>query len=210
MKNFILRFVSTLIITPIFLFALYDASYFFYFLLLLILSLSFYEIIKNIKQKKIFFFLALIICFFVFSLIEVRGSDYRSYILLVWILLIVWLSDTFGYLVGNIFGGPKLSIYSPNKTISGLIGSVFFSQLSIIFPIMLLDNFIISIKIFLIQFILCVISVFGDIFFSKIKRINYIKDYSEIIPGHGGVLDRIDGMIFVVIAYYFINLHNVI
>jgi len=210
MRNFYLRLISSIVIAPIFLYALYKANFFFYFILILILAVSFYEIIKNVKQKILAFFLLLLICFFIFSFIEVRGSDNRSYILVVWILLIVWLSDIFGYLVGKTFGGPKLSVHSPNKTISGFFGSVFFSQMSMICPYVLLDDFIINFKVFLVQLTLTIISIYGDIFFSKIKRINNIKDYSALIPGHGGILDRIDGMIFVIITYYFIIFFNVL
>ena len=208
MRNFYLRLASSIFMVPIFLYSLYEANFFFYLLLILILSTSFYEIIKNVKQKILVLFLLLLVCFFIFSFIEVRGSDNRSYILVVWILLIVWLSDIFGYLVGKAFGGPKLSIHSPNKTISGFFGSVFFSQISIIFPYLLIDDFIINFKTFLFQLTISIISIYGDIFFSKIKRINNIKDYSALIPGHGGILDRIDGMIFAIITYYLIIFFN--
>ena len=86
----------------------------------------------------------------------------------------------------------------------------FFSQMSMICPYVLLDDFIINFKVFLVQLTLAIISIYGDIFFSKIKRINNIKDYSALIPGHGGILDRIDGMIFVIITYYFIIFFNVL
>ena len=99
MKNFYLRLASSIFIVPIFLYAVYEANLFFYFLLTFILSASFYEIIKNVKQKKLLLFLLLLVCFFIFSFIEVRGSGNRSFILLVWIFLIVWASDIFGYLV---------------------------------------------------------------------------------------------------------------
>ena len=210
MRNFYLRLASSIFIAPIFLYAVYEANFFFYFLLAFILSASFYEIIKNVKQKILLLFLLLLVCFFIFSFIEVRGSGNRSFILLVWIFLIVWSSDIFGYLVGKAFGGPKLSKHSPNKTISGFFGSVFFSQMSIIFPYFLLEGFVVSFRTFLLQLTLAIISIYGDIFFSKIKRLNNIKDYSALIPGHGGILDRIDGMIFAIITYYLIIFFNVL
>ena len=184
--------------------------FFFYTIIFLILIISFYEINKNVKQIKTSFILYLLIIFFVISLINVRDSDFESYILCVWILFIVWTSDVGGYVVGRIFKGPKLSIYSPNKTIAGLIGSILFSQMSFFIPYFFLNSFVFTVKIILIQLLLCLFSVSGDIFFSLIKRINQIKDYSNVIPGHGGILDRIDGMIFVIIAYYFLKYFNVI
>ena len=210
MKNFYLRLISSLFIAPIFLYALYEASYFFYTIIFLISIISFYEINKNVKQIKTIFFLYLLIIFFAFSLINVRGSNFENYILCVWILFIVWTSDIGGYVVGKIFKGPKLSIYSPNKTIAGFIGSILFSQMSFFIPYFFLNSFVFTVKIILIQFLFCLFSVSGDIFFSLIKRINQIKDYSNVIPGHGGILDRIDGMIFVIIGYYFLRYFNVI
>lgn len=210
MKNFYLRLLSSLIIAPIFLYALYEASLLFYIILLIIFFVCCYEIFNNVKQKILSFFLYILISFFIFALLKVREIEYSRYIYLIWILSIVWISDIFGYLVGKIIGGPKLSKFSPNKTISGFMGSIFFSQFAFLIPLILIKEFILNFKILLLQFLLCIVSVLGDIFFSYIKRINNIKDYSAFIPGHGGVLDRIDGMIFVIIFYYFIIIFNVI
>ena len=208
MKNFYLRIISSLVIGPAFLLCLYEVGFFFYSLLFLLLLSSFYEIFKNVKQVKLRFFLYSLIILFINALINLRGIYFYNYIICVWIIIIVWTTDIGGYFFGKLFKGPKLSSYSPNKTISGLIGSIFFSQFSFIIPLYFLNNFLFNLKIIFIQFLLCIVSVFGDIFFSYVKRINYIKDYSNFIPGHGGILDRIDGMIFAIIFYYFINLIN--
>lgn len=210
MKNFFMRLISILLIMPIFLYILYKANFFFYILLIIICFISFYEIFTNIKQKILSIFLYILIFLFLFCLVKTRSSEYENYILLIWILSIVWISDTFGYLIGKIFGGPKFSKYSPNKTISGFLGSIIFSQFSFLVLFFFLSNYKINFKIILLQFIICIISIFGDIFFSYLKRLNKIKDFSNFIPGHGGLLDRIDGMIFVVIFYYFILIFNVI
>jgi len=210
MKNFFLRLFSSLIIAPIFIYSLYERSYFFYSLILFLFIFSFYEIYKNVKQLKISFLLYFLILLFSYSLFDIRGDSYESFIYCVWVLLIVWISDIAGYIVGKLLKGPKLSIYSPNKTITGFFGSIFFSQLSFLLPYYFLNSFSITTSIILIQFLLCLISIFGDIFFSYVKRINNIKDYSNIIPGHGGILDRIDGMIFVIIFYYFIKYFDVV
>ena len=210
MNNFYLRLLISLVIAPIFLYALYKANFFFYTIIFFILIVSFYEIHKNVKQQKIIFFLYLLIIFFAFSIIDARGSNFENYILCVWILFIIWTSDIGGYVVGKIFKGPKLSIYSPNKTISGFLGSILFSQISFCIPYYFLNSFTLTLKVALIQFLFCLLSVGGDIFFSFIKRINKIKDYSNIIPGHGGILDRIDGMVFVIIVYNILNYFNAI
>ena len=210
MKNFYLRLISTLVITPIFLYALHEINYLFYLISFFILIVSFYEINKNVKQKKICYFLYIIILLFLFSLFVVRGDSFKDYVFCTWILSIVWISDIGGYFFGKIFKGPKLSTYSPNKTISGLFGSIILSQFSFFIPFYFLNDFYLNLKIIIIQLLFCIISVVGDIFFSYIKRINNIKDYSNFIPGHGGILDRIDGMIFVIIFYYLGTLANVI
>jgi len=208
MKNFYLRLISSLVIGPAFLLCLYEVGFFFYSLLFLLLLSSFYEIFKNVKQVKLRFFLYSLIILFIYALINLRGIYFYNYIVCIWIIIIVWTTDIGGYFFGKLFKGPKLSSYSPNKTISGLIGSIFLSQFSFIIPLYFLNNFLFNLKFFFIQFLLCIVSVLGDIFFSYVKRINYIKDYSNFIPGHGGILDRIDGMIFAIIFYYFINLIN--
>ena len=210
MKNFYTRLLSSLFIAPIFLYATYEANLLFYIILIIIFLGSCYEIFKNVKQTQLSFLLYILVFFFIFSLLKVREIDYSNYIYLVWVLSIVWISDIFGYLVGKSIGGAKLSKYSPNKTISGFLGSIFFSQFAILVPLYFLKNFSLNFKFFLFQLVFCIISVLGDIFFSYVKRVNKIKDYSALIPGHGGILDRIDGMIFVIIFYYFILIFNAI
>ena len=202
MNNVFLRFFSGFILAPLFIFFLYNHYYSIFFLILIIIFASFYEIYKNVNQKFLSIFLYLLIFLFSYSLIELRGSKIENFIELCWLLSIIWLSDIGGYIVGKLLGGKKLTKFSPKKTISGLIGSVIFSQFSILIPIYYMPVFKINLLYFLLQIVICLITVFGDIFFSYIKRINNIKDYSQIIPGHGGILDRIDGMIFAVIAYF--------
>ena len=202
MKNVFLRFFSGFILAPVFIFFLYNHYYSIFFLILIIIFASFYEIYKNVNQKFLSIFLYLLIFLFSYSLIELRGSKIENFIELCWLLSIIWLSDIGGYIVGKLLGGKKLTKFSPKKTISGLIGSVIFSQFSILIPIYFIQAYKINLSYFLLQIVICLITVFGDIFFSYIKRINNIKDYSQIIPGHGGILDRIDGMIFAVIAYF--------
>jgi len=209
MSNFFLRIFSICILLPSFIFVLYTANIFFYLMLLIILILCFFEIFQNIKQKKLKFFIYLLIIIFIFSFYKIRGSDFNTFIICLWVLSIVWLSDIGGYVIGKLIGGPKISRYSPNKTISGCCGSVLFSQFSLSIPLIFIKDFKITSLIIILQIFLSIISIFGDIFFSYIKRLNKIKDFSNLIPGHGGILDRIDGMIFVVIIFYFISLLNV-
>lgn len=206
MKNLILRFCSSLILAPLIIFALYEVNFFFYSVLGLLLILSLYEIYANVKQRFLRYFLYLLILFFIYSLIKIRGLDYYNYIICIWILSLVWLSDIGGYIFGKIFGGKKLTKFSPNKTFSGLAGSFLLSQLAAYVLIYFLKPFEFNLIFLFIQLILSIVAVVGDIFFSYVKRINSIKDYSNLVPGHGGVLDRIDSIIFVFIFFYLMKI----
>ena len=105
------------------------------------------------------------------------------------ITFITWLSDIGGYLFGKLIGGKKINFISPNKTISGYCGSIIFVQFNLLyiyyFKINLFKN---CMQIFYFYFYVHLIVIFGDLFFSYFKRLNKIKDYSNFIPGHGGLL----------------------
>ena len=104
-------------------------------------------------------------------------------------------SDLGGYIIGKIFKGPKLTKISPNKTISGAFGSIIFSI--IIINILIFYNFeIINIKITFISVISSIGCQSGDLFFSYLKRKAKLKDTGNFLPGHGGALDRLDGIFF--------------
>lgn len=211
MSNLILRLFSTIIIIPIFVYLVYLNNLFFNFFLLALYFISFYELKFLIKKKiKFFFWLQILIIIFLYSFLKLRGDTFYDFVYLFWIISIVWLSDIGGYVFGKIFGGVKLCKWSPNKTVSGFLGSIIFSQFSIIILVIYLPNFVITNAHFIMQFFLCLISVFGDLFFSYLKRNFDIKDYSKLIPGHGGLLDRIDGLIFVVIVSFLLKLFIVL
>jgi len=115
------------------------------------------------------------------------------------LISICFCTDIGGYVFGKIIGGKKLSKISPNKTISGTIGSFIFS----IIPLVIVLNFnYIDFEFSLINIIFCLlislISQLGDLFISFIKRKAKIKDTGNLLPGHGGILDRVDGIIFAV------------
>ena len=118
-------------------------------------------------------------------------------IILFSLLLSCAASDIGGYIFGNIFKGPKITKISPNKTISGSVGSFVFSLLLIpihqVFMILPETNYLI-----LIVIVISFTSQLGDLLISFLKRKAKVKDTSNLLPGHGGVLDRIDGIIFAV------------
>ena len=144
------------------------------------------------------------------SQIEYTPRELVLYLLFV--LLICMFSDTGGYIVGNLIGGRKLTKISPKKTISGSIGSFIFSLLPIvIFWIYYQNdlgwNFITDsyLKLIPLCLFLCLICQLGDLFISYFKRKANVSDTGSILPGHGGLLDRIDGVIFVLPAAYIID-----
>ena len=200
MNNFSLRLLSALILTPLFLYLVFVNNIFFIVLLLSVLLVSLYELKFLFAAKKIhFFFIILLVIIFLLSFHNLRGSSELDFHYLVWIVVTVWLSDIGGFFVGKFFGGPRLSKWSPNKTLSGFSGSLIFSQLAFYIIFLAIKDVGFTYKFFIIQIFICIISVFGDLFFSFLKRKNNIKDYSSIIPGHGGLMDRIDGLIFAII-----------
>ena len=211
MTNFLLRFITSLIIIPIFLILVYFQNLFI-FLLVGLFSICFYELLSVWKKKNYYLFLVLIfiLIFFIFSIFMLRGNTNQDYINLVWFFLIVWLTDIGGYIFGKLIKGPKFSKWSPNKTISGILGSIFLSQLSYLLINPFLDIKVsYSTKILLFQLSLSLMAILGDLYFSYIKRKIYLKDYSKILPGHGGLLDRIDGLIFAIILAFILDLFNV-
>jgi len=130
----------------------------------------------------------------------IRVADINA---LIYLLMITILTDTFAYIGGRLFGKHKLiERISPNKTIEGsIIGSLIGTVIPTIFYIYMISPGINVIKIVIITLVLSIVGQFGDLVFSNIKRHFKIKDFSNIMPGHGGILDRLDSIIFVIIGY---------
>ena len=211
MSNLSLRFITTIILLPPFLFLLYANNISLYFLIFSFFLISIYEINFLLKKNTIYFFILLIlIILFLYCLYKLRGNTVSDFYYLLWVMTVVWLSDIGGFLFGRLIKGPKLSKWSPNKTIAGFFGSVILGQFAFLVLYYLLKNTVIfNLKFFILQLLMTIFSVIGDLFFSFIKRKNDIKDYSNIFPGHGGLLDRADGLIFVIIVAYSLKIANV-
>jgi len=197
MSNFKKRFVISLLAFPIIFILLYQ-KIFSNLLIIIVCLFCVYEWNKIFKNKNYIYLIGLLILLFFFlSLLKIYNlEDYNLKFL--WLILIAWLTDIGGYIFGKLFGGPKLIKISPNKTWSGAFGSLFLSQFACL--VFFLDtNYILNFNTFLFQFLLSVIGQIGDILMSYIKRINDMKDTSNFIPGHGGFLDRVDGLIWIFI-----------
>tara|TARA_B100000674_G_scaffold472341_1_gene462031 strand:+ start:813 stop:1463 length:651 start_codon:yes stop_codon:yes gene_type:complete len=159
--------------------------------------LEFSNLMKKIKLKNYyFFFLNLIFITYVFLfciIFYILTKLVHFEILLFTILLGCIASDIGGFVIGKIFKGPKLTKISPNKTISGAIGSLFLTSITFVFLLYYYTNTI-SLNIFFVGLIISVACQSGDLLFSFLKRKAKIKDTGNFLPGHGGFLDRLDGI----------------
>ena len=173
----------------------------------IIIWIEFYALIsKIIKKNKFkdkflrFFYKAISLLYLsliVFLIFTIESFYPNQKIYLLYVILVAILSDIGGLIIGKTFKGKKLTKISPNKTISGSVGSFFFSI--ILIPFFYKDliefNFLIMI---IITLTISFISQAGDLFISYMKRKAKVKDTSDMLPGHGGFLDRVDGIIFAI------------
>tara|TARA_B100000963_G_scaffold316545_1_gene296427 strand:- start:1491 stop:2129 length:639 start_codon:yes stop_codon:yes gene_type:complete len=194
------RILSSIILIPIAIFFIFQGStYFLFFLSLLFLATS-YEWIKMNKRKyliNIFGIIFLIFSFF--SAYYIRENIGLLFFLLV--ISICIFTDIGGYVFGKTFKGRKLTKISPNKTYSGAIGGLLISLAAGLFFLQYTNTDFLgnnSYKIFPGILFISLISQLGDLTISYFKRKAKLKNTGNILPGHGGVLDRIDGMIFVI------------
>ena len=190
------RILSSIIIIPIAFFFIIKGSFFFIFFLSICFFITSFEWYKMTKNKNYFLFGFFLLILSFLSAFLLRNVFLNDFIL---VILICISTDIGGFVFGKIFKGPKLTKISPNKTYSGMIGSFF---LSIIFALIYTNYYgliywadnLLLIVVILISFI----SQIGDLTFSYFKRKSKIKNTGKIIPGHGGLLDRIDGMLFAI------------
>ena len=156
---------------------------------------------KKIKDKSLRFFYKTIFLLYLFFLIYLilimKITDPNLSVILIYSIRISIMSDIGGLFIGKIFKGRKLSKISPNKTISGSIGSFIFSLLLVPFFYDLIPNHPLQ-SLLLFTIIISLTSQLGDLFISLTKRSANVKNSSDLLPGHGGVLDRVDGIIFAI------------
>ena len=159
--------------------------------------LEFLNLTKKITENKIYSILInlfFIIYVFIFSFFFFFFSNFLQLKIILFSLLLGCVaSDVGGFIIGKIFKGPKLTKISPNKTISGSFGSIILSGLVISSSIFYFTESF-NYKILVISTITSIACQFGDLFFSFLKRKAKIKDTGNFFPGHGGVLDRLDGI----------------
>ena len=206
-EEIIKRILSSIILLPTVLFFIIKGSFLFNFFIFICFLITTYEWLKLSKNNLLKLFGTIFIVISFYTIFNIRNEFDRDYFHLLLVVIICVSTDIGGYVFGNIFKGPKLTKISPKKTYSGVIGSFL---LSLLFTNLFLDflsnveTFEFTKEMFLFILLVSFVSQIGDIIISYFKRKSKIKDTGTIIPGHGGILDRIDGMIFALpFAYVF-------
>ena len=208
------RILSSIVLMPIVFFCTIKGSFLFNFLIFICFFITSYEWYKMTRKKLyylpgIFF---LVLSFYTVYQIRTNSPEFE-YGYFMYILLICISTDLGGFIFGKILKGPKLTKISPKKTFSGLIGGYLLSIIILsmyfksTFSPLQKDELKFGIYIFII--LVSTVSQLGDIIISYFKRLSKIKDTGKIIPGHGGLLDRIDGMIFAFPFSYLIFTTNI-
>ena len=214
MTNLQKRILTSIVALPLSLFFIFKGGYSLLVFLLSIFFVANYELFSVFRKKTTILFLDLILILSLYSIYYLSDLNEISFYILLWIIILVVCSDVGGYVFGKIFKWKKLTKISPRKTLSGVFGSFIFSLFSVfianaifnsnqVFSIDFLDP-----KFFFLAIIFSLIAQAGDLTISYFKRIEKVKDTGKILPGHGGILDRIDGLMFVVIlAFVLIYFH---
>ena len=214
MNNLDKRILTALIIFPVSIFFIIKGGNYIVSFLYAVLVLGNFELFSVFKRKLTIIFLDGILVLSLLSILHLRNDTVSSFILLIWIIILTVGSDIGGYVFGKMFKWKKLTKISPRKTVSGVIGSFIFS-LSTVFLLGFIIELISGLesdffqkpRYFILAIAFSLAAQVGDITISYFKRLEKIKDTGKILPGHGGIFDRIDSLMFVVIlAYILYNL----
>tara|TARA_B100000700_G_scaffold270704_1_gene313034 strand:- start:1306 stop:1962 length:657 start_codon:yes stop_codon:yes gene_type:complete len=203
MNNLNKRIFTSLIVFPVSMFFIIKGGNYIVSFLYAILILANFEAFSAFKRKTSIIFLDSVLVVSLLSILHLRNDTASSLILLLWVIILTISSDIGGYIFGKIFRWKSFTNISPNKTLSGVIGSLIFS----IFSILLLGlvckilfqidlSFFLKFKYLIFAVILSLSAQLGDLMVSYFKRLDKIKDTGKILPGHGGIFDRIDSLMF--------------
>ena len=228
MSNLQKRIYTSMIIFPLTVFFIIKGGFFLLSFLFIVFLAANYELFLVFSNKIIILFLNLILILALYSIVYLRFNVVLIYTL-VWVIILCVCSDVGGYVFGKTFKGKKLTLISPNKTLSGVIGSFIFSLFAILImdeiitspidvfidkedstaKLVLLTKFLTP-KYFFLSIIFSSIAQIGDLTISYFKRLEKVKDMGKILPGHGGIFDRIDSLMFVVILTFVLHKFNVL
>ena len=209
MNNFQKRILTSLVALPLSFFFIVKGGYFLLFFLLIIFFAANYELFSVFKSKVIILFLDLSLILSLYSIYYLREYTTHLFYILLWVISLCILSDIGGYASGKIFKWKKLTTISPNKTLSGVLGSFIFSLLSVFIAGTIEADFF-ELDFFILALVFSLVAQAGDLLISYFKRLEKIKDTGKILPGHGGIFDRVDGLMFVVILTFVLHQFNVL
>ncbi len=206
MKNINKRLLTSLFLLIIIIFSfsinkiLILLIFFVSFVSLVEINSIFKKIYKNNKSFRLICFsislLYMVYFSFVIILFLMNSFDIRKFTI-IFLMLISVSTDVGGFVFGKLIGGKKLTSISPNKTYAGVVGSLLLSlTLGYVYFITQNNLILFNVNLFVLIIIVSIVSQIGDLFISFLKRKAKIKDTGTLLPGHGGILDRIDGMIF--------------
>ena len=193
------RILSSIILLPIVIFIVIKGSFYFNLFLSICFLITIFEWNKMITKKQTNFIGIIFITLSFFFTYKIRYSFNEEYSIFLFIIGICIMTDMGGFIFGKLIKGPKLIKISPNKTYSGMLGGFLLTLVFIyIFSKYFIhqNSFKITLELIFFSIMVSAVSQLGDITISYFKRVSKIKDTGRIIPGHGGILDRIDGMIF--------------
>ena len=206
MTNLQKRVLTSIIVFPLSIFFIAKGGNYIVSFLYAVLILGDFEVFSVFKRKLSIIFLDLVLVTSLLSILHLRNDTAASFVLLVWIIILTVSSDIGGYVFGKIFKWKKITKISPNKTLSGVLGSFIFSIVSVFLLGFIVEivsgfesNFFLKPRYFILALIFSLAAQFGDLTISYLKRLDKIKDAGKILPGHGGIFDRIDSLMFVVI-----------
>ncbi len=208
-KNLLLRVFSLIIFIPLMLLPIIASNYLLFIIYIFFNAVILYEIqlmkVHDQKKKFLIVYKALItLIFFIFILIKITALMTSND--LIEIIIIIWLFDTFSFLGGKIIGGKKLMpSISFGKTQSGLLVGIIATHFSYYIYLIIVNDY--SLKYLLYASIIILFAFLGDVIASIIKRMSSIKDSGSIMPGHGGLLDRLDSFIGV---FFFIGIYQLL
>ena len=208
-KNLLLRIISLIIFIPLMLFPILISNFllaivYIFFNAVILCEIQIMKVQDEKKKLLTIYKVLLTFTFFIFILIKITSS--MTTINIIEIIIIIWLFDTFSFLGGKIIGGKRLMpSISAGKTQSGLLVGIIATLLSFYVYSIMVGNF--SLKYLLFIGIIVLFAFLGDVIASIVKRLSSIKDSGYIMPGHGGLLDRLDSFIGV---FFFIGLFELL
>ena len=216
MNNLQKRIFTSIIILPLSLFFIIKGGVFLLSFLMAIFFTANYELFSVFNKKATILILDLVLIISLYSIYFLSEYNSTSFYLLLWTIILVICSDVGGYAFGKIFKWKKLTKISPNKTLSGVFGSFIFSLLSVFIIHIIISNVgnikfkfhdfaiiqFLEAKFFFLSIVFSLVAQLGDLTISFFKRVEKVKDTGKILPGHGGIFDRIDALMFVVILTF--------